>query len=139
MKNKIFLALLETQGAHAELARMEFQKMNLSEGQPKILYVLLKEEGCVQKELAGIAQVRPSTMTVLLDRMEKQGYIYREETRISGGKRAYKIFLSDEGKSLAHQVNELVEKLEERSFKGFSDEERKKLLEMLGRVAENLM
>lgn len=139
MKDKIFLALLETQGAHAELARIGFQRMNLSEGQPKILYILLRTEGCVQKELAEKAQVRPSTITVLLDRMEKQGYIYREETRISGGKRAYKIFLSDEGKSLAHQVNELVEELEERSFKGFSGEERKKLLEMLGRVAENLI
>lgn len=138
MKDKIFLALLETQGAHGKLARKEFQKMNLSEGQPKILYILLKTEGCVQRELAERAQVRPSTMTVLLDRMEKQGYVYREETKVSGGKRAYKVFLSDEGKRLAHRVDELVEELEEKSLKGFSGEERKKLLEMLGRVAENL-
>lgn len=135
---KIFIELLRTQGAHAELARVGFQKLNLSEGQPKILYILLRTEGCVQKELADIARVRPSTMTVLLDRMEKQELIYREETKISGGKRAYKIFLTEKGKEFAYKVEKLVDELEERSFKGFSKEERILLFELLARVGDNL-
>ncbi len=139
MTDKIFLALLEAQGAHGDLSRQGFQRLNLSEGQPKILYILLRIEGCVQKELADIAKVRPSTMTVLLDRMEKQGYIKREETKVSGGKRAYKVYLTEEGRVLANQVEELIEELEEQSFKGFSKEEREVLLSMLDRVTRNLI
>lgn len=138
MNEKIFMLLLETQGAHAQLARQGFQKLDLSEGQPKILYILLNNQGCVQKELAQWAKVKPSTMTVLLDRMENQGMIYREETKVSGGKRAFKIFLTEEGKSRAMQVNQLVEELEERSFTGFSNAERELLCNMLTRVKVNL-
>ena len=138
MKDKLFLALMEAQRAHGHLSLQGFQKLNLSEGQPKTLYILLRAEGCVQKELAEMARVRPASMTVLLDRMEKQGYILRKETRVSGGKRAYRVYMTAEGKAKARQVEELVEVLEERAFSGFSGEERNLLLQMLGRVADNL-
>lgn len=139
MTDKIFLALLEAQGAHGNLSRQGFQRLNLSEGQPKILYILARVEGCVQRELASLAGIRPSTMTVVLDRMEAQGYIYREETKVSGGKRAYKVFLTENGREMAGKVETLVEELEEKSFAGFTDKERELLLSMLDRVTKNLV
>ncbi len=138
MKDKIFLALLETQGAHWNLSRKGFQELELSDGQPKILYILLGHEGCVQKDLAQMCQIRPSTMTVLLEKMKRDGFIYKEPMIVSGGKRANGIFLTEEGRTKAEKIVELVDDLEEKSFHGFSDEERESLLSMLGRVAENL-
>ena len=64
MREKFFLALLETQKAHWELSRKGFQKLELTDGQPKILYILLRREGCVQKDLAEVCRIRPSTLTV---------------------------------------------------------------------------
>ncbi len=139
MKDKIFLALLETQSAHWNLARQGFAQLELTEAQPKILYILLRMEGCVQKELAEAAQIRPSSLTVLLEKMEKQGLIQREETKVSGGKRAYQVYFTKKGRKKAEEVVELVEELEERSFQGFRKDERKLLLQMLGRVAGNLI
>lgn len=138
MRDKIFLALLETSAAHANKSREGFQRLNLSDGQPKILYILLWAEGCTQKELAVRCQIRQSTMTVLLEKLEAKNYIYKEKMIVSGGKRAYGIYLTEEGRSMAEKVTSMVNKLEELSFKGFSDKERTTLLSMLGRVSENL-
>ena len=65
MKDKLFLALMEAQRAHGHLSLQGFQKLNLSEGQPKTLYILLRAEGCVQKELAEMARVRPASIAIM--------------------------------------------------------------------------
>ena len=138
MKEKFFLALMETQNAHWELSRKGFQQLELTDGQPKILYILQNMEGCMQKDLAAVCRIRPSTLTVALERMEKQGYIYKEERKLLGGKRAYGIFLTKDGRKKAEQVNELVEILEEKSLSGFSEEEQDALFSYLARIRKNL-
>jgi DNA-binding MarR family transcriptional regulator len=57
---------------------------------------------------------------------------------VSGGKRAFRIFLTEEGKRLADQVNCVVEEMEEKGFAGFSEEEKDQLISLLGRLTENL-
>ena len=138
MREKFFLALLETQKAHWELSRKGFQKLELTDGQPKILYILLRREGCVQKDLAEVCRIRPSTLTVALERMEKQGFIYKEERRLLGGKRAYGIFLTERGRKKAEQLDAFIETLEEKSLAGFSEEEQDALFSYLARIRENL-
>lgn len=135
---KLFLALLGASSAHAESSRKEFTALGLTEGQPKILYILLSHDGVVQKDLAEICGIRQSTLTVLLGKLEKQGYIYKEVCYVSGRKRAYEIYLTEQGREMAKKLNAVVEELESKSFVGFSEEERIRLLEMLARVEENL-
>ena len=138
MQEKLFLALMETQAAHWELSRKGFQELDLPNGQPKVLYILQAVEGCVQKELARICKIRPSSMTVLLEKTEQNGYIYKETAKVSGGKRAFCIYLTEEGRSLAAKITDLVECLEEKSFQGFSEEEKQTLFCLLDRVTKNL-
>ena len=52
MTDKLFIALLNAYGAHSKISRNSFQKLGLSSGQPKILYVLKRNEGKLQKEIA---------------------------------------------------------------------------------------
>jgi DNA-binding MarR family transcriptional regulator len=138
MKDKLFLALMEAFSIHEEQSRMIFQRLNLSTGQPKVLYILRLNQGCLQKELAEFCQVKQPTMTVLLTNMEKGGLIRKDKTIVSGGKSALRIYLTDYGQKVAEEVVENIEKLEEVGFKGFTEDEKMQLLEMLGRVAENL-
>ena len=77
-------------------------------------------------------------MTVLLKNMEKKGLIRREKVLVSGGKRAFQIFLTEKGREMSDKVYAHVEELEEISFSGFSDEERLMLFDLLGRVTKNL-
>lgn len=138
MQEKLFLALIETSAAHAQKSRDEFQKLNCTEGQPKILYILRRQDGVVQKQLAEICGIKQSTLTVLLTKMEKADYIRREVCIVSGGKRAYKIYLTDAGRNIADKIEDVVQELEELSFQGMSFDERKQLLTLLGKVAKNL-
>lgn len=136
--DKLFLALLGASTAHAEASRAAFASLGLTEGQPKILYILKRQDGYVQKDLANVCGIRQSTLTVLIARMEEQNYIRRETCYVSGRKRAYKIYLTDEGRKKAEMLEEVVEELEERGFKGISKEDREHILKTLSKIEENM-
>lgn len=134
----IFMALLGATAAHGEASRLVFNDLGLTEAQPKILYILNGFEGMVQKDFANLCAIKPSTMTVQLARMEQEGLVRREACYVSGGKKAYRVFLTEKGKAIAESLTDRIQSLEDRSFQGFSEEERVQLLSMLERVEENL-
>lgn len=135
---KLFLALLGAASAHADASRIVFASLNLTEGQPKILYLLRRHDGIVQKDLAVKCGIRQSTLTILLAKMEELKFIRKEVCYISGMKRAYKIYLTEEGFAKAEELEKEVDKLEEKGLKGFSEEERKTIRTLLARVEENM-
>ena len=138
MREQLIVALLSASAAHQKNCWMEFRNLELSPGQPKVLSRLAYQEGYLQKELAALCYVEPATMVVLLSNMEKRGLIRKEVDHVSGGKRAYRIYLTDEGRRLAKQVDRIVEEKEEKSFAGFSEEEKDQLIVLLERMTENL-
>ena len=138
MQEKLFLSLMDTQKSHWNRSRKGFQKLDLSDGQPKVLYMLRFIDGCVQKDLAKACDIKPSSMTVMLDGLEKKGYVRREETKVSGGKRAFKVCLTKEGKEIAEKVFWLIETIEEETFEGITEEEQQLLFSLLKKVRENL-
>ncbi len=137
-REKLFWALIKAQSAHAEASRIVFNRLGLTEGQPKILYLLRRNDGIVQKELAGICGIRQSTLTVLLEKLEGKNLIRKEKTYVSGMKRAYQIFLTDEGKAKAEELEVEVERLEEQGYRGFSEEDRDMILKLLAQVEKNM-
>jgi DNA-binding MarR family transcriptional regulator len=131
-------ALIDTSGAHYKRSYPQFQKLDLSPGQPKVLSYLNANEGCPQKELAEQCRVEPATMTVLLRSMELKGLIRKQAVYVSGGKRAFGIYLTERGMELALLVDKIIDDLQKISFKGFTPEEEDKLIELLQRVTDNL-
>ena len=129
---------METTAAHAARSREGFQKLGLTEGQPKILYILMRRDGCIQKELAECCRIMPSTLTVMLSKLESKGYIHKESMLVSGGKHAYRVWLTEKGWEIAGKVDDLVETLEARTFQGFTEKEKEEMFELLGRAADNL-
>lgn len=136
--DKLFLALLGAYSSHADASRTEFINLGLTEAQPKILYILKRADGIIQKDLAKLCNIKPSTLTVMLSKMEKQNYIYKDSCYVSGKKRAYSIHLTEEGKEKAEQLENIIELLESKGFTGFTTEEKNNLLDMLGKVEENM-
>lgn len=136
--NQLFLALLAVSSAHGDASRKAFSELDLTEGQPKLLYILKRVSGPFQKELAELCGIRPSTLCVLLGKSEEQGLICKESCLVSGRKRAYRIYLTDKGEEVAEQLEQLVADLEKKGFSGFSEEEKINLLNMLERVEYNM-
>lgn len=138
MREQLIVALLNASAAHQKSCWADFRNLDLSPGQPKVLSCLRYQEGYLQKELAALCRVEPATMVVLLSNMEKRGLIRKEVDHVSGGKRAFRIYLTEEGRELANQVDRVVEKNEEKGFEGFSEEEKNQLISLLGRLTKNL-
>ncbi|RRA49316.1 MarR family winged helix-turn-helix transcriptional regulator [Acidipila sp. EB88] len=89
-----------------------------------------------QKELAEIAHVDQSTMTLLLGRMEKAGFIVRSPSPRDG--RAVIVDLSDEGKARVPESKAIVLGTVQRALRGFSSIETNTLRTLLQRFITNL-
>ncbi|MDD4112661.1 MAG: MarR family transcriptional regulator [Herbinix sp.] len=135
---RLHMALISTYSLHKKSSFQEFQKLDLTTGQPKVLSILSQKEGYLQKDLAKRAHVEPATMTSVLNNMIKKGLVYKEPTYVSGGKRANAIYLTEKGRDISIQVNKIVDDMEELSFQGFSDKEKQLLINLLDRIISNL-
>ena len=138
MYDKLFLALMGASAAHAEASRAVFAELGLTAGQPKILYILRRGDGLVQKRLASLCGVTQPTLTGVLAGMEKNRLVRRERSSAEDCKTAVRVFLTEEGRRIADVLEERVEELEARGFAGFSDEERAEILETLCKITENI-
>ncbi len=138
MAEKLFMTLIEAHNAHQRRGRQAFRRLGLTTGQPRTLYLLQQKDGVTQKELAKLCGIEPPSMTALLYRMEEKNLIWREKTLVSGGKRAFLVHLTEQGRQMAESVEQQVERMEEICLEGFSPEQRRDLLEALKRVTENL-
>lgn len=138
MHEPLHLILANASLAHRKMCRQGFSEMNLSDGQPKVLTNLLGNEGVVQKELAQICCVEPATITSLLRKMQEDGMIEKRQVSVSGGKRAFCIYLTDKGRTLALACEKIMDEAQEKAFKGFSEEEHLIFLDLIKRMTENL-
>ncbi len=138
MREQLIVSLLSASAAHQKSCWAGFRELDLSPGQPKVLSRLRYKEGYLQKELAALCHVEPATMVVLLANMEKRGMIRKEVDHVSGGKRAFRIYLTEAGRCLAEKVDDVVADMEEKGFTGFSEEEKDQLISLLGRLTKNL-
>lgn len=136
--NRLHTALIGGSLAHRKCCMQEFQKLNLTTGQPKVLSILSQKEGYLQKDLAARCHVEPATMTSILYRMKKNGLINKKQEYVSGGKRAYSIYLTDEGRDLACKVNKITDEMEAVSFQDFDDSDKQMLIRLLNRIQANL-
>ncbi len=136
--NRFHTALIGCSAAHKKCSMQEFQKLDLTTGQPKVLAILSHKEGCLQKDLAAQSHVEPATMTSILNNMSEKGLIYKQKELVSGGKRAYSIYLTEKGHEMALKVNQIVDEMEVISFQGFDDNEKQLLIRLLNRVQSNL-
>ena len=100
-----------------------------------VLRCLWEREGVKMSELARSAGLEPSTMTGLLDRMERDGYVCRRAD--PEDRRALNIHLTDEGRSLRGTVQRLVSEILERLFEGIDEAEIDAAKDVLFRVMAN--
>lgn len=135
----LHVALIDAYNAHRNTSWIGFQKIGLTKGQPKVLSRLLSCEGAFQKELAEYCSVSPATMTVILHNMEKRGLVRKEKALVSGGKRAFRIFLTELGIEKAIAVDQVVWDVEAVAYSNFTEEEKDQLTHLLGKVTDNLI
>ncbi len=138
MNRVFFLELMRTYQSHKAASRAAFAKLGLSEGQPRILYTLKRIDGCVQKELAYSCCISEATLTVMLKKLIEKNYVRKETVFINGGKRAYAIWLTDEGRKKADEIESFTDKIDLQCLSGFSEKEKEQLFNYFDRICDNL-
>ncbi len=130
--------ILRLYNVHKKVSFAKFADLSLSQGQPKIIEILLYNDGCAQKDLAEACELKAATMSCLLKKMEGDGLIYRKPETLKSGVHIIRVYLTDEGKRLAGRILECVDGVEEQCFSGFSAEEKAAFISYLDRIYANL-
>lgn len=108
----------------------------LSSGQPKILDYLYERDGCIQREIAAGCLIEPASVTSLLAKMEQQGYVERRQ--VKGDRRALRVFLTEQGRSMACRVRQVLEETERQALGDLNEEEKEILNALLQRIGHAL-
>ena len=104
--------------------------------QGKILFVLWQKDKISQKELATEIGLAKNTITVMLEKMEKNNLIRRIIDE--NDKRKSLVILTDYAKSLKKSFDEISDEMLKKVYKGFSEEEIDKYEGYLHRIIRNL-
>jgi len=104
--------------------------------QGKILFVLWQKDKVTQKELASETGLAKNTITVMLEKMEKNNLIRRITDE--NDKRKSLVILTDYAKSLKKSFDEISDEMLKKVYKGFSEEEIDKYEGYLHRIIRNL-
>ena len=122
---------------HHTRAHQLFEAIGLYRGQPPVLLALWEKEGLTQTELAERLQNTPATVTKMLQRMEKSGFIQRkpdtEDQRVS------RVYLTEAGRAIQIHVEAVWKIMEAEIFVNFKPEERVLLRRFLLQIRENLL
>ena len=120
---------------HARIHTL-LEALGLYRGQPSVLQALWEQEGLMHTELARRLQVQPATITKMLQRMEKTGFVERRPD--PDDQRVSRVYLTDAGRTVRSDVQQVWRQLEEEAFAGFTLEERGLLRRFFLHIRGNL-
>ncbi len=112
------------------------EALGLYRGQPPVLRALWKQEGLTQTELAEQMKITPATMTKMLQRMEKAGFIRRKID--AGDQRISRVYLTDVGREVQKDVEGVFSRIEAETFAHFTPEELLQMRRFFLQIRENL-
>ena len=110
--------------------------LGLHLGQNRLLQELWGSDGLSPSELSGRLEARLSTVTRMVERMEKTGFVERRPSPTDA--RATQVFLTDRGRDVEGPVKEYWAGLEGCVTAGFSLQEREELRRLLWKVYSNI-
>ena len=100
-----------------------------------VLMILWREDGIKVIDLGRRAGLEPSTMTGLLDRMERDEILYRAAD--PSDRRAQLIYLTDHGREVKQPALDVVDQVLAGVFKGIPEEEIQRTKDIMQRVLAN--
>tara|TARA_B110000503_G_C6898691_1_gene309795 strand:+ start:141 stop:596 length:456 start_codon:yes stop_codon:yes gene_type:complete len=124
----------------ARMMRWNFERRaheyNLTRSQWSVLVLLSRENGAQQKRLADIIGVTAITMTGLVDRLERDGWVERRQDLQD--RRAKQVFLTNKVEPLIEKIKLVGKEVRNSALKGISASEEQQLTDLLRRMRANL-
>lgn len=111
-------------------------ELNIYPGQPQFLLLIKKFPGITQKELADKNKTKPSSITGMIQRLEKLGYVERISDKED--KRIMRVYLTESGWKLANQCERFMQDLLVRLYHDFTEEEMEQHKNILLKMYNNI-
>lgn len=131
-------AFLRVELLRRQLLRPHFIELGLTvgQGQPRILRTLRLKGAMSQRELSDLCVLDVTTMSRTLDKLEHMGLIKRTDNPEC--RRSWVISLTPAGEEKAGKVIELFKMADDVFSDGMTDEDIKKLYDMLDVIERNI-
>ncbi|MCR2044356.1 MarR family winged helix-turn-helix transcriptional regulator [Anaerosalibacter massiliensis] len=120
----------------ADAFNERLSKLGITRVQWIALFYLGKEEGISQKELGELMDIKDSTVARLIDRMEKEEYVYRKKDSLD--RRITNIYLTEKGKEYRKELLPEGEEMARIFANGISDEEMDIFINVVNKMLSNI-
>ena len=118
------------------IIEIRLAKYNLVKGQAELLLLIKDNDGMTQNELANILGIKDSSMSVRLNKLEKNGYIVREIDDQNLKKK--KIYITQSGKIASTQCRRILREIDEQLWDGFTKKEIKEMKKYFVKMQKNM-
>jgi MarR family transcriptional regulator, transcriptional regulator for hemolysin len=114
----------------------QVRERNMTLPRARVFFNLNKKDGINQRELADRLELETPTLVRILDAMEGQGYV---ERRVAGSdRRAKEIYMTDSGRVVAAEVEELAEDVRGQIISGIPESDLRTTLNVIRAMQANL-
>lgn len=104
--------------------------------QSRLLLLIAENDGIIQRDLAEKMDVRPSSMTEMLSKMEHLGLVHRKQDEKD--QRVMHIFLTEQGRAIAEESKKANAKLTDTLFQALTEEEIDGMLRLTEKLTAHL-
>ena len=135
-EDKLTTTLMRLFRAHFNITDEYLKKEGLYHGQPYIIISLYHNDGQSLKELTACRNVKASTTTTMVSRMEKLGLV--KKVADEKDRRKTRVYLTDKGREKYNAIINVNNELDDICFEGFSDEQKLLTKMLLKKIIENI-
>ncbi len=126
----------QTMHLQRQLALRFLPDTGMHPGQAKCLWAISTNDGITQRDLADLLHVSRPTVTAMLHRLERSGYIERSNDEDDA--RLTRIFLTDAGRELDERLRAFHRKYIDATIGSFSKPDRAEFVRLLGVLRDNI-
>lgn len=130
------MLLMEISRHYAGRCFQQISELGIHPSQMPFMMILSRRNGCSQKEMAERLEIKPPTVNVSIQRLEKSGIVCRKKDEQD--QRIMRVYLTEQGKETVARIQKQVEALEKIVFGNFSDAELCLLRRFFEQMLENL-
>jgi DNA-binding MarR family transcriptional regulator len=135
-EGKIGRRLMNVCRMRGKMADQLMENKRLFRGQGILLMVISQNGGLTQSEIADWLKISPAAATKVIKRLEQEGYLERRSDEKDD--RVSRVFIRPEGLAVIEDVQSSFKRLDDKTFKGFTEEDLVNFSNFLVRIQENL-
>ena len=131
------MAKIRQVGGRVSERIMKQYDIEINSAQGRIMFALWQQDGVSIHELAGKTQLKKSTLTSMLDRLEQMGYLKRQPSQKD--RRKILIYRTAKDRALESKYSQVSQEMTRIFYEGFTSDRIDRFERDLVQILENLI